>query len=55
MRKLKRLKFGLLTAVSLMAGVAMYSSTADAWVVFDPWNYQQNLLTAIRSLEEIQN
>ena len=33
----------------------MHSSSADAWVVFDPWNYQQNLLTAIRSLEEIQN
>ena len=55
MRKLKRLKFGLLTAASLMAGVAMHGSSADAWVVFDPWNYQQNLLTAIRSLEEIQN
>jgi P-type conjugative transfer protein TrbJ len=55
MRKLKRLKFGLLTAASLMAAVAMNSSSADAWVVFDPWNYQQNLLTAIRSLEEIQN
>jgi P-type conjugative transfer protein TrbJ len=55
MRKLQRLKFGLLTAASLMAGVALHSSNADAWVVFDPWNYQQNLLTAIRSLEEIQN
>jgi P-type conjugative transfer protein TrbJ len=55
MRKLKRLKFGLLTAVSVALGVAMHSSSADAWVVFDPWNYQQNLLTAIRSLEEIQN
>ena len=55
MRKLKRIKFALLTAASLMAGVAMYSTNAGAWVVFDPWNYQQNLLTAIRSLEEIQN
>ena len=55
MRKLKRLKFGVLTAASLMAGVIMHSPSADAWVVFDPWNYQQNLLTAIRSLEEIQN
>ncbi len=55
MRKLKRLKFGVLTAVSLMAGIAMHGSSADAWVFFDPWNYQQNLLTAIRSLEEIQN
>jgi P-type conjugative transfer protein TrbJ len=55
MRKLKRLKFGLLMATGLAIGIAMHSSSADAWVVFDPWNYQQNLLTAIRSLEEIQN
>ena len=55
MHNLKRLKFGMLTAASLMAGVAMYSANAGALVVFDPWNYQQNLLTAIRSLEEIQN
>ena len=55
MRKLKRLKFGLLTAASLTIGIVLHSSSADAWVVFDPWNYQQNLLTAIRSLEEIQN
>ena len=55
MRNLKRLKFGLLTAASLLVGVAMHSTSVNAWVVFDPWNYQQNLLTAIRSLEEIQN
>lgn len=55
MRKLMRLKFGLLTAASLALGVALQSPGANAWVVFDPWNYQQNLLTAIRSLEEIQN
>jgi P-type conjugative transfer protein TrbJ len=55
MRKLKRMKFALLTAASLVVGAAIYSSSAQAWVVFDPWNYEQNLLTAIRSLEEIQN
>jgi P-type conjugative transfer protein TrbJ len=55
MRKLKRLKFGLLTAASFAIGIARHSSSANARVVFDPWNYQQNLLTAIRSLEEIQN
>ena len=55
MRKLKSLKFGLLTTASLAIGIVLHSSNADAWVVFDPWNYQQNLLTAIRSLEEIQN
>ena len=55
MRKLKRLKFALLTAASIALGVAVQGTNARAWVVFDPWNYQQNLLTAIRSLEEIQN
>lgn len=55
MRSLKRLKFGLLTAASLALGVTIQGTGAIAWVVFDPWNYEQNLLTAIRSLEEIQN
>jgi P-type conjugative transfer protein TrbJ len=55
MRKLKRMKFALLTAASLALGAAVHGTSAQAWVVFDPWNYQQNLLTAIRSLEEIQN
>jgi P-type conjugative transfer protein TrbJ len=55
MRKLKRMKFALLMAASLALGVAVHCTSAQAWVVFDPWNYQQNLLTAIRSLEEIQN
>lgn len=55
MRKFTRLKFGLLTTASLMAGAAMYSTSANAWVVFDPWNYEQNLLSAVRNLEEVQN
>jgi P-type conjugative transfer protein TrbJ len=30
--------------------------TADAWrIVFDPTNYKQNLLSAVRALEEINN
>ncbi len=39
-------------AVVLMAT----APRADAWrIVFDPSNYKQNLLTAIRTLEEINN
>jgi P-type conjugative transfer protein TrbJ len=31
------------------------ASPAEALTVFDPWNYKENLLTAIRELEQIQN
>jgi len=60
MTKLKRMKihFALASALTLATGVAtitMLPTPAQAFVVFDPWNYGQNLLTAARSLEEIQN
>jgi P-type conjugative transfer protein TrbJ len=60
MTKLKhmRIRFALATTLALATGVTattMLPSSADAFVVFDPWNYGQNLLTAARSLEEIQN
>ena len=60
MTKLKRMKiqFALASALTLATGVAtitLLPTPAQAFVVFDPWNYGQNLLTAARSLEEIQN
>ena len=60
MTKLKRMKihFALASALTLATGLAtitMLPMPAQAFVVFDPWNYGQNLLTAARSLEEIQN
>ena len=43
-------------AVSLASGVALAAPPASAqWVVFDPNNYAQNLLTAARALEQINN
>ena len=44
----------------LLAGVcaAMLFATAPkagAWIVFDPKNYVQNVLSAVRALEEIEN
>jgi P-type conjugative transfer protein TrbJ len=45
---------GLFAASGLALCVAM-SGPGSAFTVFDPWNYEENLLTAIRSLEEIQN
>src|SRR5665213_3101393 len=60
MTKLKRMKihFAFVSALTSATGVAtitMLPMPAQAFVVFDPWNYGQNLLTAARSLEEIQN
>ena len=52
----RRAARGVLTALV----IGLLASTADPpWaqglVVFDPTNYQQNLLTALRSLEQINN
>ncbi len=40
------LVFGLVVSTTML-------SPAKAFTVFDPWNYQQNILTAVRSLTEI--
>ena len=60
MTHLKRMKFHLVLATSLALATGITLSTflakpAHAITVFDPWNYKENLLTAIRSLEEINN
>jgi P-type conjugative transfer protein TrbJ len=53
-------KIHLALAASLMlatgvVGTTMLAIPAQAITVFDPWNYKENLLTAIRSLTEIEN
>lgn len=53
-------KIHIALAASLMvatgcAATTMLTRPAQALTVFDPWNYKQNLLTAIRSLTEIEN
>ena len=56
--KRKTIHFALAGALALATGVTVTTllpTSAKAFVVFDPWNYGQNLLTAARSLEEIQN
>jgi P-type conjugative transfer protein TrbJ len=60
MKELKRMKFHLVLATSLALATGITANTivatpAQAITVFDPWNYKENLLTAIRSLEEINN
>jgi len=53
---LYRFRRALLSSASaclIVAAVAV--SPASAWIVFDPSNYSQNMLTAARSLEQINN
>lgn len=42
-------------AGALVAAVALSAAPASAFVVFDPRNYAENLLSASRALEQIQN
>lgn len=49
-----RLRRALIAGLSALALVATIPQ-ADALTVFDPWNYAENVLTAARSLEQIQN
>jgi P-type conjugative transfer protein TrbJ len=45
----------LLLATGTVAVTMLPKQAQAARLVFDPWNYKENILTAIRSLEEIQN
>jgi P-type conjugative transfer protein TrbJ len=60
MTQLKHMKLhfaltaGLVLATAVPA-VTFLSTPVHAFVVFDPWNYEQNLLSAVRNLEEVQN
>ena len=37
-----------------LSALTLTSQPASAWKkVFDPWNYRQNILTAVRSLSEV--
>jgi P-type conjugative transfer protein TrbJ len=60
MTKTKTTKIHLVLAASLalatgFAADILLAKPAHAITVFDPWNYKENLLTAVRSLEEINN
>lgn len=45
----------LISAVTIALAVCVSSAKAQGLTVFDPLNYGQNLLTAARALENIQN
>jgi len=49
------MKKHLLAVVLAAALISPISTPANARLVFDPWNYGQNILTAARSLQQINN
>lgn len=49
---MNRFKLKLLAGATALA-LALAPNTASARIVFDPWNYSQNILTAARTLEQI--
>ena len=52
--KLARLRRSVSIAALGLGLVLSSVPDASAWrTVFDPWNYRQNILTAVRSLTEI--
>jgi P-type conjugative transfer protein TrbJ len=53
MTRIPKCRLALVTCAAIATATLM--SGASAVTVFDPWNYQQNLLTAVRSLDQIQN
>jgi P-type conjugative transfer protein TrbJ len=60
MTQLKHMKLHFALAAGLVLATAVPATTflstpVHAFVVFDPWNYEQNLLSAVRNLEEVQN
>lgn len=52
-----RLKPTLITAATMLASAAMLVTrpVQAQWTVFDPSNYSQNILTAARTLQQINN
>jgi P-type conjugative transfer protein TrbJ len=41
--------------VTLVAGTALSAQPASALTVYDPWNHAENILSAARALEQINN
>lgn len=58
LKRLPKIQLALATSLALATGavsMTILAPKAQAWIVYDPWNFKQNLLTAIRNLTEIDN
>ena len=52
---MRRLRVGLIAGVAALSMAAVSVPAHAQWIVFDPTNYAQNILTAARTLEQINN
>jgi type IV secretion system protein TrbJ len=51
----RRLRAGLVTSVAALSIIAVSVPARAQWIVFDPTNYAQNILTAARELQQVNN
>jgi len=52
---IRRLRAGLIVGVAALSIVAVSVPAHAQWIVFDPTNYAQNILTAARELQQVNN
>ena len=51
----RRLRAGLIAGVAALSIAAVSVPAHAQWIVFDPTNYAQNILTAARELQQVNN
>lgn len=52
---MRRLRAGLIAGVAALSIVSISVPAQAQWIVFDPTNYAQNVLTAARELQQVNN
>jgi P-type conjugative transfer protein TrbJ len=52
---MRRLRVGLIAGVAALSMAAVSVPAHAQWIVFDPTNYAQNILTAARELQQVNN
>ena len=52
---MRRLRAGLIAGVAALSIAAVSVPAHAQWIVFDPTNYAQNILTAARELQQVNN
>ncbi len=50
-----RLRIRRIVATTIIAGTVLSAHPASALTVYDPWNHAENILSAARALEQIEN
>ena len=50
-----RLRIRRIVATTIIAGAVLSAQPASSLTVYDPWNHAENILSAARALEQIEN